>query len=213
MGVMKLIFSVVLFFAMSSQAAMFCKDIWSARPSAVLDAASHLQVERYLTDTLSSLNRMRGQNGFVSDTISVQHSVSGRIEIKTLVPHTSPTNIAVDLLVQLELLARPEYRKQSLQILQQALLTLGKADYHKATGLFFTRYSTDLNTAVKDFSVSAIDNMHLALTLWTLRQTLGETQLGRAAGELFSRMDFSVYYEQKTGLIGGNLRPGKEGWV
>ena len=150
----------------------------------------------YLDATLDNLESMRGSNGLPKDTISIN---------TVLNPDTSPTNIGVDLMIQTEL--------NNLKLIDQSLSTLSKLRFHRPTGLFFSRYSTDLDSSVTDFSVSAIDNLHLALALWTIGETYSNTDIGRKAAKLFQRMDFSVYLQENSGLIKGNLKYENGEWT
>jgi len=152
----------------------------------------------YLNDTLNSLEQMRGENGLVKDTIWLGQSVNGPPIISVLNPNTSPTNIAVDLLVQTEVGANPTILK--------ILKTLEKLPFHLPTGLFFSRYSADKFSSVIDRDISAIDNLHLSIALWTIKRNHPQSEMGRISKRLFERMNFQVYYERKSGLVGGNLR-------
>lgn len=170
------------------------------------------QYQTYLNDTLNSLEMMRGENGFLKDTIEVRKLNKKDFFTRSLIEGTSPTNIAVDLLIQAEIFLNKKTPKAE-QNLKNVLQSLKKADFHHDTGLFFSRYSVDKKTSVKDQSVSSIDNLHLALALWTLKENFTDNTIGRQASQLFSRMDFSVYYDKSSGLIGGNLRYDNGRWI
>ncbi len=78
-----IIFSVLLFLANLASASVIS-----------------VQLKNYLVDTLNSLDRMRGENGLVGDTIAVRTDKKGTIIIAPLNLATSPTNIAMDLVIQ-----------------------------------------------------------------------------------------------------------------
>ena len=171
------------------------------------------QIQSYLDATLNSLDRMRGESGLVVDTIVVQYRGRQTHKIQVLNPNTSPTNIAVDLLVQAELALKTPYKNAALSRLSASMPKLGRLDFDKSTGLFYSRYSTDSSTAVRDLSLSSIDNLHLAIALWTIGMNFHGTPFGDQARRLFKRMDFSAYYDVKTGLIGGNLILKGDHWI
>lgn len=179
----------------------------AANPSCLaLFFSTHQKIQTYLDDTLSSLERMRGENGLVGDTIAIR-KFAQNVKIKSLNPYTSPTNIAVDLLIQTEL-STPS----AIKNVERVIATLSKVKFYEPSGLFYSRYATDKTSEVNDQNVSSIDNMHLAIALWTVTQKFAGSTTGERAKKLFERMNFSVFYDQNTGLIGGNVRPKNGGW-
>jgi hypothetical protein len=154
---------------------------------------------------------MRGENGLLADTVWVEERPNGRLQLNVLNPDTSPTNIAVDLMVQTELLSKTD-SPRSLQKISTVLDVLEKVDYHHPTGLFFSRYTTHHLSLAKDLSVSSIDNLHLAIALWTIHETFPKTSISHRARLLFERMNLSAFYDKKTHLIGGNLKPVDGRW-
>ena len=172
------------------------------------------QIEEYLAATANSLEKMRGENGLVEDTIWIQKREGG-FSTEVLNPNASPTNIAVDLLVQSELATNPNSKNKTLALtnISRIASTLGQLAYHSETGLFYSRYATDHSSITKDYAVSAIDNLHLALALWTVKETFPKTTFGRRSKQLFDRMNFSVYYNETSGLIGGNLKLENGAWI
>ncbi len=198
-------------FNVQAQGHLRCERIF--RPSGSVES----EIQNFLGDTLKGFENLRGQNGLVRDTVWVQTKTNGEFEVKTLNPDTSPTNIAVDLLIQGELLSRPDQTPRAIALatknISLVMSVLEKVSFHEETGLFFTRYSTDAGAAVKDPSVSSIDNLHLAMALWTLKENSPKSRLGQRAGRLFDRMNFSVYYDSSSGLIGGNLKYENGAWV
>ena len=190
---------------------MQCRNLFS---SAKISQATQASVSRYLQTTLNSLSAMRGKNGLLRDAVWIKNNADKSFEIVTLNPDTSPTNMAVDLLIHTELLNQPTQKVQAAKNLNRLLYILGQVDFHKPTGLFFSRYSSETkNPVLKDPSVSSIDNLHLAIALWTISETYPKTVLGDKALALFKRMDFSIYYDQDSGLIGGNLRKENDQWI
>ncbi len=168
------------------------------------------EIQNFLDDTLKGFEKLRGENGLVTDTVWIQAKGAHEFQIQTLNPDTSPTNIAVDLLIQAELLSGSHKTSANAVLagknISKVLSVLENVSFHQDTGLFFTRYSTDSQSRVKDASVSSIDNLHLAIALWTVKENFPKSELGIRAGRLFDRMNFSVYYEASSGLIGGNLK-------
>jgi hypothetical protein len=198
-----------LFFSEAS-ANDLCFQLFVKSPS----PSSHVSTERYLTSTLRSFEMLRGENGLIKDALVLRRSPSGRLRFETLNQNTSPTNIAVDLLIQIELLQRSA--KNSPEVfsrIERVLKTLEDVPHHEETGLFYSRYTTSVEAHVTDLSVSSIDNLHLALALWTLNETLPETPTSLRAKKLLERMDFSIYYDSASGLIGGNLRYENGQWM
>lgn len=167
--------------------------------------SNNVKIEDYLQSTLTSLEAMRGLNGLLADTIAVKN-INGETRVSRVINlNTSPTNIAIDLLVQGEL--------GSLKNVARIVSTLKSLDYHKDSGLFFSRYAADSTSRVADYSVSSVDNFHLALALWTIKESFSGSQIGQEAEKLFDRMDFSVYLDEASGLIGGNLKYQNGAWI
>lgn len=164
-------------------------------------------IAKYAKDTVNGLSLMRGLNGLLVDKIQILPSH----RIKVLNAHTSPSNVALDILVQLELLSSSSHLNAKKN-LEKILETLNKIEFHKESGLFFSWYNTDLSSLVADRNVSSIDNLHLALALFTVSKSSDPT-LASKARSLFKRMNFSIFYEPSSHLIGGNLRYGNETWV
>ena len=209
----KQIFLIALLFVSLrvSANANFCEVLFTSTQQS---SASIETVHRYLNDTLAGLEAMRGTNGLLRDAVWIKNKKDGSYQVATLNSATSPTNMAVDILIQIELLERPEKRKAAENRLNKLIETLSDLEFHPETGLLFSRYASDTEVPIiKDPSVSSIDNLHLALALWTLTQKDPHSKTGKMAQALFSRMDFSVYYDEASGLIGGNLRKQDNGWV
>jgi hypothetical protein len=203
-------------------AGLSCRSVFTeARLERRLDAKMTAQVQGYLADTIQSLEHMRGDNGLVKDTILVQAEKNAKPTIQNLNDSTSPTNIAIDLLIQTELISQNSNGNHDTALakknISRILATLQKLHRHKSSGLFFSWYGTDQKSAVTGPNVSSIDNMHLALSLWTIRETFPGTVIAKKAQALLEPMDFSMFYDEASGLIGGNfsyINNGKRGkWV
>ena len=173
------------------------------------------QYESYLDDTLQSLEKMRGVNGLVVDTAQIIPGDSAHpATLKTVVADTGPTNIAVDILIQTAL-AKGDGggALQARKNLEKVLSTLGQVPFHYTDkknqhGLFYRLYSTekpDVSSTKGSLDLSSVDNIHLALALWTASQTLSG-KLAKKARKLFDRMDFSAFYDSQTGLAYGNIQ-------
>ncbi len=159
---------------------------------------------KYQRDTQAGLELMRNvETGLLRDKIQILQKPDGKFETKILNNNTSPTNIALDLINQM---ANPK-------TLIQVLATLTKVAFHEDTGLFYSWYSTGKDLQVINNDVSSVDNIHLALALWTIKETYPDTRQGRQAATLFNRMNFSAFYDASTGLIGGNLRHANGSWT
>ncbi len=212
----KIVFNLTIILFLLNSITVFagglqCRSLFSI---AEISQSTQVSVNRYLETTLTSLDMMRGQNGLLRDAIWIKNNVDKSFEIVTLNPDTSPTNIAVDLLINAELLNQPKYKHAAIKNLNRTLNILNQVDIHQPTGLFFSRYSSDTQIpTIKDPSVSSIDNLHLAIALWTISETNPNNVLGKKALALFQRMDFSIYYDHDSGLIGGNLRKENDQWI
>ncbi len=184
-------------------AGSYCESLF--RESRILNHQDRVQVQKYLTDTVSSLEHLRGADGLVQDTIWIDARDPGAIRVETLNANTSPTNIAVDLLVQAELLTKPDTKALARKNLDQILTNLGLLQRHHDSGLFFSWYQTDLGSTVASPAISSIDNLHLAIALWTIKETFPGTSFASQAQTLLSPMDLSMFYDEASGLIGGNF--------
>lgn len=154
--------------------------------------------------TLQSLEALRGASGLLADTALVTQA-----GLKILNESTSPTNIALDLLI---LTARVQQQEVAAKAqLAQVLSRLQTLPRHEDSGLFYSRYSSQTAEAV-DLAVSSVDNFHLALALWTAKETLAGPPAD-AASDLFAPMNFSVFLDPETFLVGGNLRHESGNWV
>ncbi len=171
------------------------------------------QISDYLLDTVSSLETLRGKNGIVADASWVQAQKNAPATIRILNENTSPSNIAVDLLVHTEIVLRGIQINDSAKTLSRALDTLSLLKRHVPTGLFFGWYSTKIEGDVMVQNLSSIENIHLALALWTIKESFPNSSMGKQAKTLFESMDFSIFYEERTGLIGGNFRYIQGQWV
>ena len=165
--------------------------------------------ERYLRDTVQGLNRMRGQNGLICDSALVIAGDNPTLQF--MKERTTPTNIGMDLLVQTELAKSPgaaglEARKNLSQVID-TLNQLPKYPGRKNSILFYDWYpTTGISVGEKDKDVSTVDNINLAIAIWTVAQTFPHEKFGKSAQALFNKIDFSPFYHPKDGLAGGNLK-------
>lgn len=159
------------------------------------------QIAVYLKDTLSSLESLRGRNHLLSDMAWVQPGH----KIKIVNDATSGTNIAVDLLIQLELLTHQPSYKKAYSNISKVLKTLTTLERHSESGLFFSWYSTHEASTVASRNLSSIDNLHLAIALWTIAEAHPHSEIGTTAKQLFASMDFSIFYEPVSGFMSGNF--------
>ena len=145
--------------------------------------------ERYFNDTYQSLEKVRNPtSGLLPDSFTP--------ELVVLNDATSPTNIGLDLLLQLQVSNRGH--------LKQMLHTLSAVEYDSASGLFFNRYFSSGKVAVHD-SISSVDNLHLAYALWVLSQAAPDLSVRQMSLSIFERMNFSVLSDPATGLFVGGL--------
>ena len=170
--------------------------------------------ETYRLDTYQGLERMRNpETGLIRDKILVRRTDSGDATFRILNDNTSATNIGLDILNQIgkveEGLEAPASRKN----LEQVVSSLEKISFHRDSGLFYSWYSTARGFTVVNRDVSSVDNIHLALALWTVKETYHGTPLSQRAGKLLERMDFSVFYSSNTGLMAGNLKHHQGHWA
>ncbi len=179
----------------------------------LLSTEQKAQYSKYLKDTIASFEMMRGKTGLVKDSVWICFDRDlKRSNFKDTEELTSPTNIGLDLILLTERAIHGEEDQDAVKAtLSKLLKTLATISYNKETGLFFRTYWPDTGLAF-DVQLSSVDNLHLAYGLWTTSEAFRATDptLADAARKLFDRMDFSVYYNEKTGLIGGNLRPADE---
>jgi hypothetical protein len=171
------------------------------------------QIEPYLYDTLRSLDHMRGRSGLVSDAIEIQGAKANKVTFQILNSNTSGTNIAADLLIQTELILQNRNAYKARVRLEKIVTSLIQLQRHQESGLFFSWYATDGSSKVLSYSLSSIDNLHLALALWTIKESLPGTPAGARAGKLFSSLDFSMFYDETSGLIGGNFSHVNGRWI
>lgn len=158
----------------------------------------------YLDDTLQGLERVRGDNGLPRDAVLVARDGTLRPP-RDVAGVTSPSNIGLDLLLQIDLLDRAPYRDRARANIDKSLSTLDQLPFHKDSGLFFSWYFTT-GVAAAQRDVSSVDNLHLAIGLWAVAQKLPGTPAASVAHRLFARMDFSAFVDKTKGVLGGNLR-------
>jgi hypothetical protein len=178
-----------------------------------LSGERRAQYSRYLKDTLASLESMRGKTGLIKDSIWVCWDRDlKKPNFRDTEELTSPTNIGLDiiLLTQRTLVAEGtgEDAASAQRTLRKVMHTLDSIPYHHANGMFFRTYWPDTGKPA-DINLSSVDNLHLAFGLWVVAKSFRDADPGVSAiaKRLFERMDFSDYFNLKTNLIGGNMRP------
>jgi hypothetical protein len=189
-----LIATLVLFFAGICSSA------------AQLTASEHRQFEKYREATIKSIEVMREPNGLVND----ESFVSG-CHSQVTANQTTPTNIGLDVINQLDLLSDPKHRKQALNNLNHMMKTLSGMQTH-SSGLFFSMYSTKDRVKPTNKDVSSVDNIHLALALWSASK-IGEAkspkpEFTEMAEKILGKMNFAVF-TTPNGMMGGNLNAKK----
>lgn len=224
---MKLLFLILValsFPAPSLAVEYFCETAHKKAANEILATKSPLraqlpskekaQFEKYLRDTANGLEVMRGENGLVMDTVSLKQNGKGNFKKNDYKTEAAPTDMALDLLAQAGLSEKPEFQSRSHKNLDKVLQVLGELPRHPETGLFFRLYETKGKDTreILQRDVSSVDNMHLALALWTVAEQFQGTPRGEKARELFNQMDFSTFVDEKSGWLGGNLKSNsKEG--
>jgi hypothetical protein len=212
--------SSVLFFAAHSAQALICPPLETLplnhdRVCPYTDLTptpKSLSVyDRYLHDSVEGLNKMRGSNGLLWDEAEV---VSGQpATLKPVNTKTSPTNIGLDLVVQSEIAKNNTADGiQARKNLAQVIDTLSDENLPKYQGknhsiLFYDWYDTSGNHVdEKDKNVSTVDNINLAIAIWTVAQRFPNEKFGKAAQALFDRIDFSPFDVPKLAQAAGNLK-------
>ena len=179
-----------------------------------LTASESSPYATYRKDTLRGLEVMRNQEtGLIQDKIVLVPQKKNGVSIRVMNPNTSATNIGLDLLIQVGLLAEGHDRKQARFNIERTLIALEKMPFHRDSGLFFSWYETGGKINVANADVSSVDNIHLALALWTVKETFPRSTLAERSGRLFDRMDFSQFYKFESGLMGGNMKYENGLWV
>ena len=168
------------------------------------------QYQKYLRAGVSGLNAMRGRDGMLRDTVAVSKQ-NGQIKVLPYKDEVAPTDIALDILVQLELLKFDEFREDAINNLKNIVSNLEKWPHDNKTGLLYRLYENGTPT-VKD--LSSVDNMHYAVALWSLSESIEAKELipglSEKAKAIYQKMDFSLFFDKEKSLIGGNLKPNEQ---
>lgn len=200
------------------------------------------QLEKYFFDTYASLECMRNPSGLIYDHywFSTQPVLQAKEQNKSLCPEiraknnaTSPTNIAFDILSQLEAQKFEVIAQSASEKLLKTLQRLSQLERHRETGLFFARYHVAEPCAVEHYFISSVDNVHLYLALHVLlraEQTLfahivnegaggGQaraplnhaearhnlSQAAQIAKQLLTTFQIAAFFDPLTGLAHGGL--------
>lgn len=159
-------------------------------------------LRKYFFTTYKGLECMRHPSGLIMDKVLVTQEDKPCPVTPGTYTDTSPTNLAFDLLVQVEALNDPLLFSRAMKNIRTTLKTVGELSYHVPSGLFFNRYRVDGDHRATDLFVSAVDNAHLYLALWTLSQA--PYSFVRAQ-ELLKRMDLAVFHDPGTDLAFGGI--------
>jgi hypothetical protein len=164
--------------------------------------------QRYFRDTYASLECMRAGTRLVADWAEIGPATGAVCPLASRSVFTSPTNIALDLLVQREAWDLPEYRERAAESISRTIGTLQVLERHGASGMFHNWYSVgDPGAAarVADPFLSSVDNLHLAYALWVIART-GPEESRAVAQRVFLSMDFGVFHDPHDGLFVGGAR-------
>lgn len=156
------------------------------------------QWSRYFHDTYHGLDCMRKSSGLVGDSAVVDSDLGQTCPLVPIYDPTSPTNIALDLLVQLEAREMADLKRGAELNIARIFSTLGTLKFHAKSGLFFGQYDP-ATLEVRDNYVSAVDNLHLAYAIWVTAHSYSDAAISAQANTLFERMDFSVFYDSRDG--------------
>jgi hypothetical protein len=163
--------------------------------------------KHYYYDTVQGFELMRGHDGLIADNIDLISTDGQTCRTQSLDEVTNPTDIALDILVQLGKMKNPDFSAEAAKNLNVIFSTLESLPQY-TNGLFFSRYSTQDNQALNK-NVSSVDNLHLALAFWTASNLYPGSSFGLAAQKLFSNMNFDTFYvhnsEAASTSMGGNL--------
>ncbi len=167
----------------------------------------HPALATYAESAFRGLEAMRGPQGAVSNILVFENG-------KPVIADDSfgPTELGLDLLVQLSARTDPHLAQSANANLERIIGMLRSLPKH-GSGLFYRVYRAGAKVAasVVDHDLSSIDNLHLALGLWSVSQA--QLQLSQQANALFSKMDFSGFWDPKDRLLGGNLKHAEGSWV
>ncbi len=166
-------------------------------------------LKKYFYSTYYSLECMRSPDGLLFDKVFVTPESKVCALRPALYTDTSPTNIAFDLLVQIEALNEPALKSKATININNQLDLLSKFKYHSDSGLYFNRYQVVGNHVPTDYFVSSVDNAHLYLALWTLSQM---SEFALLAKKLVSRMNLAIFHDPSTDLVAGGLELSQNGW-
>jgi hypothetical protein len=168
-------------------------------------------LDEQLTSTLRSLDLMRGEKGIVRDSFEIHFLPDKTVQMVPVNRRTSPTNIALDLLIQTELFHRSKFQTSfPLKKIKKILFALKQIDRDADTGLFFNWFEPNTGKVelIEQEYLSSIDNFHLAFALWVIKENFSEAHyksIHILANNLFSTMNFTSFYNPQTKLISGLL--------
>jgi hypothetical protein len=156
---------------------------------------------RYLSATWNALAGMRAPGGLIQDTFLLGPSGELRPGDGLRQP-TTPSELGLDLLVLAEALNDKGLGGTAREEIARELSQIAALPFHPDSGLLFSGYRAEDGLPVNP-DVSSIDNLHLALALWTLAQA-GESFSAQASA-LLGRLRFDPFLDRQRGVLGGNL--------
>jgi hypothetical protein len=211
--------SVAMFDARANDAG---QSVTAHAPGPARLSSARTPFDGYFDDLVACIERMRhGGTGLVADKRGIRRLPNKRFAIETLRPDddrpthnedTSPTNIGLDLLVQLERIARRSGARDARANLDRVLATLEKAERHPGSGLFYSWYRA-ADGVPTNRNVSSVDNIHLALALWVVGKMGPSERVRQRATRLFAAMNFATFVRPESGFVGGNLRHEGAQWT
>ncbi len=165
--------------------------------------------DRVARDTSYGLEHMRDpETGLLAETVVLEES--GKAELDWRHPMT---NIGIDLMLLSDELSGSQKRFETMEKVLGSIERFPTYRTESGGKLFFWQYvRSGQGFEANNFEVSSIDNLHLALGLYTASSALSERgprgrMLGLRAKALFESMDFEPLLERETGLIRFALRP------
>lgn len=176
---------------------------------------------RYFESTFRSLECLRGENGLINDRMTVDASAfvlpalpDAACKRRSTAATTSPTNIGFDLLSQIAALDLGYETATAKQNIAAIVDRIAELPRHTDTHLFYAFYSTNKDPRVLIRGLSSVDNIHLALALWTVARDFRTEPVGVKASVILKQMDFKSFFHPDTGLMGGYMEPDADGhWV
>lgn len=171
-------------------------------------------LNKWRDGTLSSLDKMRVDTSLINDGLILETRPNDQWTPVLSELTTSPTNLGLDLILQLDILEHADFTEDqkaiALSKIDSQLNSLAELPFEANSGLFFGWYNPQ-NKKVLFGNLSSVDNIHLAFALWTAKERLEDPIAQKKAEALFKRMNFSIFFDSEKKLIIGNLLPDANG--